>query len=1703
MKTKCFLTLLISFLCIGSLSAQRTIWSSFSQSIDVEAYQNKKFRFSGAVRVIIDEPDHHFYFKVQATLFARVDKKDKKRGFFDGMNNRPIHRGNWKVYTISGTIDEDGDKLNIGGTVKQGGLFYFDAFKLEIELSPGQWKEIPIKNPGFEEWTLEGKPKDWNGRYLNYVNFLVFPSEDELYEGKYALMMKTDGYKVAKEHPQNEIFPKPYFEWLTIDDQIPSYGINCFYQDRQGLIWMGTGEGLVRYDGHGYKLYQKDPADSLSLSANDVSVIYEDRKAQLWIGTLSGGVNLFDRHTELFKRYQHRPGDSLSLTNNQITTIYEDREGYIWMGGHKSIGLNRLDPKTDKCKQFLYNSTDPFGFQSNWVIDIKEDHTGRLWLGTYANGLIWFERETEKFHKFFTMEKLSSGKASQYILSIEVAADGMLWLACEGGLLRFDPEKKEFIDYYRVPKRDEAGKMSNIFFSSAIEPSGALWLSYGNGITRFDPKLGQFQSYTQDQLGTSRLMLDKEGIVWFGTSKGLARINPYKTQFFTHPISNILPDKLATIKIDGPILEDSENLLWVRTEEGLYRLNLNNGKGGFYEDEANENFSLKNNYIQIMSEDHQQNIWFGFSNYGLNKWDRSLGKIVPIGTLGLNGAREIASIFEDSQQTLWLGTWGGVWHFDRENPGYKRISWRQEDGKGRAWTRASEILEDRDGNIWVGTHFGELKRFLPEKKFFKDFTPAEIDTKVDYGENAISDLHLDKKGNIWMGTFRNGIRQLDVDKGSYHHYTKKDGLANNSAGGILEDELGRLWISTANGLSSFNPDNKSFQNFNVHDGLPSNELGHIHKGKNSGAFYIGTSKGLIVFHPDSIRQNTQVPPIVISSLHRYNKEDNSKGEAIEVKGVSEKSDIRLSYQDDLLNFKFAALSYSKSGNNQYAYRLVGLSNQWIQLGTKKEVTFTNLPPGNYTLQVKGSNGDGVWNEEGTSLGIHISPPWYWAWWSKLLYAIAALSALYGWYLWRTQEQRKQLAFQEKELAHEQLINARLKEIDKIKDQFLANTSHELRTPLHGIIGISESLFKDVANKSVDDLQQNLGMIMASGRRLASLVNDLLDFSRAKNHDIQLKEKSLDLHSAVETVLHSCQPLIGQAPVTLENGIPKDLPAINADDNRLQQILFNLIGNAIKFTQEGSVRISAQQKARMVEICIQDTGVGIAAEDIDSIFQSFEQGDGSTAREYGGTGLGLSITKQLVELHGGKIWVESTAGKGSKFYFTLAVSDKPTQLQNVPEAVVTPISGITDIKLSIPLAGSAEDRIKILVVDDEPINHQVLRNYLTEDQYMLTSVMNGKEALEAIKLGVKFDLVLLDVMMPRISGYEVCQKIREKYLPSELPVIMVTAKNQIQDLVNGLSVGANDYLAKPFSRDEFLARVKTQLELHRINETTNKFVPIEFLRALGRDRITEVKLGDYAQKDITVMFSDIRDYTSLSENMTPEENYLFVNAFNGRMGPIIQQHDGFVNQYLGDAIMALFTQKPSGALKSAIEMQKVLRDYNRERVGKNRKIIQMGLGLHTGALIMGIIGDKDRMDAATISDAVNTASRIENLTKYFGTNILLSEDTLNKLYNPEDFNCRHLGKVQVKGKKDTIGIYECIDGDHEKLQEKKLASMAQFEMAMDYFFSKEFAEASLVFHNILKTNPEDMVVKMFLDKSAQYIQRGVPENWTGVEVMYVK
>ena len=719
-------------------------------------------------------------------------------------------------------------------------------------------------------------------------------------------------------------------------------------------------------------------------------------------------------------------------------------------------------------------------------------------------------------------------------------------------------------------------------------------------------------------------------------------------------------------------------------------------------------------------------------------------------------------------------------------------------------------------------------------------------------------------------------------------------------------------------------------------------------------------------------------------------------------------------------------------------------------------------------------------------------------------------------------------------------NAQLQRLDKLKDEFLANTSHELRTPLNGIIGLTESLIDGATGQLPESTISNLEIIASSGRRLSNLINDILDFSKLRHKNIELQIKPVGIREIVDIVVTLSQPLIGTKNLQLINSVTPDIPLVDADENRVQQILYNLIGNAIKFTDTGIVEIVANaigldspqfadQESSVtsqllsfivrskLQITVSDTGIGIAENKLKLIFESFEQADGSTAREYGGTGLGLAVTKQLVELHGGEILVSSELGIGSQFTFSLPISQNQCVERNQLSSTVRPsfVSRTNDRNLTTNETAaptfsnnsSIDDKerqensqVKILIVDDEPVNIQVLANNLLLENYAIAEASCGKEALALLDTGYKPDLILLDIMMPRMTGYEVCEKVREKFTAIEVPIVMLTAKNQVSDLVQGFNAGANDFLTKPFVKNELLARIKTHIRLAKINAAYGRFVPHDFLRFLGHESIVDVRLGDQIQKEMTVLFSDIRSFTTISEAMTPQENFNFINSYLSRVSPVIRAHQGFIDKYIGDAIMALFPESADDAVRAAVEMQKQVIIYNQQRQRSNYPPIAIGIGLHAGTLMLGTIGEQERMESTVIADAVNLASRLEGLTKVYGSGILVTESILERLGDRKQYLCRFVDRVIVKGKKSVVSVFEIYDAETAQSIELKQETAAAFEKGLELYFEQNFSKSQKIFKKICETNPQDKLAATYYQRSLRNRMYGVSEGWSGIEAL---
>jgi signal transduction histidine kinase/ligand-binding sensor domain-containing protein/class 3 adenylate cyclase/ActR/RegA family two-component response regulator len=1492
------------------------------------------------------------------------------------------------------------------------------------------------------------------------------------------------------------------FEHLTADDGLSQSSVTCILKDRYGFMWFGTRDGLNRYDSYEFQQYKNQSTDSSSISNNTISCLFEDHLGMIWVGTEGGGLNLYNPTTDRFSPFLHDPSDPGSLPENTISSVTEDEQGNLWIAT-KGGGLSMLDMQRQRFRNFMNDPHDSLSLASNTVTSVIRDSQGLIWLTTEGAGLAKFDPSTGNFRHY-----------------------------------RHDPENPATI----------CSDLVNLVYE---DKTGRLWiLSWGFGFSIFDKRTGEFRNFKEDRgdphaLQSSNIFAiteDKHGNVWLGTRNGLSLFNPHTETFTNHRSIPGNPHSLSHDVAFSLLYDEMEEILWIGTwGDGINILNRNGRHTEHYQNIPEVENSLSNNAIFAFLEDKDGVLWIGTEGGGLNKYDRSTGVFRSYthnpsdpGSISNN---DVMCIHQDSNGALWIGTFGGGLNkFDPINEVFQTFRGENdkifnlrtvlsifEDSKGMLWLTTSlqgitrmdpitgqstifsdssntperqvfndilTIIEDHTGFMWFGTRNSGIIRFDPANEEFTYYQHDPHDAK-SLGANGIYALHEDGEGNLWIGTRGSGLNVVKLpisEDAVFHKITTRDGLFNDWLFGIVEDSHGNIW-ACGEGISKIDKDTREVRSYY----FTGSNQGASYRSPSTGHFFMGT-EGFDVFHPDSLVADYPDSPILISRLSRYNAKE-LPGIAIPVPGIFTYDSMVFNYNDQMLAFEFLNLDYSRSERN-YAYQLENFNSDWIRLGEERKITFTGLPAGDYKLRVKAMYPAGELSDKEANLVITILPPWWKSAWARVIYFILGISGLYGIFYWRTIEQRRKIRRKEIELKRERHLNDRLQQIDKLKDQFLANTSHELRTPLQGIIGLSETLRE---REQDSEKNRDLSMIISSGKRLANLVNSILDFSKLKSHDLTLDMKPVSPRSATDIVLRISQPMVKGKPVVLINDVSGGLPLIHADENRMQQILHNLVGNAIKFTEKGHVKVTGEVQDQFVEIGVEDTGIGIPDDKLEDIFKSFEQVEDSVTRQYLGTGLGLSITRKLVELMGGKISVSSNIGKGTIFTFTIPVSGVQLETQESPTDMNESIAS-AEVVHELPQSQriSANGHHRILIVDDEVINQQVLTNYLSSDNYYVDIASNGEEALEKISAGNSFDLILLDVMMPRLSGYEVCLQIREKHLSSELPVIMITARDQVEDLVHGFSTGANDYISKPFSKDELLSRIKMHLNLAKINKSNSKFIPIEFLRSIGKESIMDVKVGDQSLLEVTVMFTDIRSYTTISEAMSPDENFNFLNRYLSHISPVIRNNHGFVNQFLGDGIMAIFIESPDDALRAAIEMQRVIEFFNKEVAGEISHPISIGIGMHTGQLMMGILGDKDRMDASVVADTVNTASRMEGLTKYFGAPIVISETTLEGLGNGDEFNCRFLGKVKVKGKTKALKIYEAIDGNPGDVVDKKVASRKFFDDGLKEYLNRSFATASVNFEKVLKLNADDKATLLYLKNSARFMVDGVDDEWDGVE-----
>jgi signal transduction histidine kinase/class 3 adenylate cyclase len=640
------------------------------------------------------------------------------------------------------------------------------------------------------------------------------------------------------------------------------------------------------------------------------------------------------------------------------------------------------------------------------------------------------------------------------------------------------------------------------------------------------------------------------------------------------------------------------------------------------------------------------------------------------------------------------------------------------------------------------------------------------------------------------------------------------------------------------------------------------------------------------------------------------------------------------------------------------------------------------------------------------------------------------------------------------LAVQERVNDELVRLDALKDAFIANTSHELRTPLNGVIGLAESLLERADGLS-PRTTQGLRTILASGRRLDRLVSDLLDLSKAHTGALTIEFGAVDLAGAVSDAFLVLAPSIGTKGLRVVNDVPANFPLARADETRVAQVLHHVIGNALKFTETGEVRVECERREGRLLLRVSDTGPGIAPERVERLFALFEQGDGSATRAHGGTGLGLAFVKKLMDLQGGGVRIVSDGSHGTTAELTFIVAPPaaqaarkertPTFRSAEPSATRTSLipSSARAAKAPAPAADAApgiqalsgattaplakgmarmplKTRARVLVADDEPVNLERMQIDFEDAGYELVCVEDGAAAVEAFDKQGPFDLVLLDVMMPKLDGLAACRQLRERVPANVLPIVMVTAKREPKDLIAGFEAGASDYLTKPYVRQELLERAHTHLATAGLTKAMQRYVPQEFASLLGRPNLASIELGDCSEKELTILFLDIKGFTNAAERMTSRQVFGWLNDQFGVLVPAMRRYGGFVDKYIGDALMVVFPKGPKSAIDAAAHAVTLLRERD--------AAARVGIGIHHGPTMLGALGDAQRMGPTVVSDTVNVAARLESLTRRFESTSLVSEEAVESAGIARSGRTRFLGAFRLKGRAKALRIHELLDAE---------------------------------------------------------------------------
>ena len=1212
---------------------------------------------------------------------------------------------------------------------------------------------------------------------------------------------------------------------LTISDGLSQGMIFDLKQDSKGFIWVATKDGLNRYDGYNFKVFTHDPYNDYSLSDNNCSALLVDSRGWLWVGTLNKGLNLFDTRTQRFYHLNIRDQASPNAGDYAINYIYEDPQGTIWVVAgesklfkiHLANSLKTSFPDQANLAGQVQITPVPIDGKVTGGINHLSFRPDGQAMAICAFGSFFFSwqhpRKAGTFNRFageFAGGISNYGDINQDALFASIDNEDKIVCRQRG--------RQKIV---LMPKSKDAVITLKALNSTtlAIARGEFLWIMSPDELMRQDSLTvrNAFTTLPTDLYAITNLLRDQTGNIWVGTSGyGLRKFNPQIKQF-----QSTLPGLTLSY-----LYADQQGRTYVRHQFSYQQLNrLNNRTQPFLAD-ALPPADKRQRY---MMQDRQGTFWVSNTHFQTHEmqlikfsFNWQLLKKYPLPPNTSFGFYNNQTV-EDKAGKLWIGAINGkLLQFDPKTETFQIFSYQSLLPQKGAEIETYALYFDQGGTLWIATQQGLIRAdHTQTNPVFLIYKNSETDRQSLSNDIVLSllDDPYEPGRYLWVGTKGGGLDRLDKQTGHFTHITEKQGLPNKVVYGILTDTFLNLWLSTNRGLSQFNPKTKQFRNFTKADGLQDDEFntGSFFKSP-SGELMFGGVHGLTTFRAaDLVRKGGSTPQVHLIGLKVNNEAiDVGSPDGILTESIENTQRIDLTHDQNLLTFEFGLMDYANSAKNQYRYRLDGIDEKWVSAGTNRFANYAQLPSGNYTFQLSGSVEGEHWSKP-IELQVRVHPPFYRTWWAYVIYLLVL--ALIGWQLHRIQTQRlllqQQVAFRQKEAS-------RLAELDTLKTQFFTNISHEFRTPLTLILGPLDNLKKRLPDDS------DLTLMERNGQRLLSLTNQLLDLSKLEAGQLKTEAEPGDIAAFLRTLASSFGSLADSR--TIQFIFTQDQPTywVSFDRDKVEKIITNLLSNAFKFTPSGNVvRMNVAYETNGIILRVEDTGIGIATANLPKIFDRFYQVDSQSNRNYEGTGIGLALVNELVNVLQGTISVDSIEGKGTTFtvHLPLTMVDEPVAADDTstpapnslkgasPPEFLAPFRELGVLPLGVPRPvdvpplevssnGLTESFVSnnILLIIDDNADIRAYVQSIFEADYQIIEAVDGQDGLEKATATLP-DIVICDLMMPRLDGFGFCRMLKTQEATSHIPIVMLTAKATVEDRIEGFELGADDYLTKPFNRTE--------------------------------------------------------------------------------------------------------------------------------------------------------------------------------------------------------------------------------------------------------------------------------------------------------------